>query len=88
MLVVQLLHNQGRTLKCLFEHYDDLQKICQKEVLHIAEMQADDFHADRQLYYACREDRETLCHKVKAGEGRVYKCLYRHKFARGMSENV
>lgn len=84
----QVPHNQGHTLRCLFEHYDNLADTCKLELLRVAELQSDDYHSDRQLYYACREDRENLCRNVKAGEGRVYRCLYRHKFARGMSDAV
>ena len=51
---------------------------CQIEILRIAELQADDYHLDRPLYYACQEARERFCHDVKSGEGRVYKCLTEH----------
>jgi len=84
----QLLHNQGQTLTCLAEKLPELKDDCKQELLRVAELQADDYHKDRQLYYACREDRENFCHKVKAGEGRIYKCLFRHKFDPQMSENV
>lgn len=32
---------------------------CKHEVLRLAEMQADDFHLDRPLFFACRLDREV-----------------------------
>jgi len=42
-------------------------------------LQSDDFHLDRALYFACRNDRENLCKNVLAGEGRVYECLIQNK---------
>jgi len=54
----------------------------------VAELQSDDYHNDRQLFYACRDDREVLCPHIKSGDGRVYRCLYRHKFERKMSDDV
>ena len=61
---------------------------CKLQLLRVAELQADDYHKDRQLYLACRDDRETFCHDVKAGNGAVYKCLYKHKFDLKMSQVV
>ncbi|CAF4429779.1 unnamed protein product, partial [Adineta steineri] len=43
-------------------------------------MQSDDYHLDRALSYACRDDRERLCSQVQSGNGRVYRCLYEQKF--------
>ena len=39
----------------------------------------EDFHLDRELYLACRKDRESVCSEVQAGEGRVYHCLTENK---------
>ena len=61
---------------------------CKHEILRIAELQADDYHTDRALFYSCREDRERFCPRTKSGGGKVYKCLYRHKFDRDMSRDV
>lgn len=33
---------------------------CRQEVMRIAELQSDDFHLDRPLYFACRKDREQV----------------------------
>ena len=38
---------------------------CQHEILKIAEMQSDDYHLDRALFMACREDRKTVCPDVR-----------------------
>jgi Golgi apparatus protein 1 len=51
-------------------------------------MQSDDYHLDRALYYACRDDRERLCSQVSSGNGRVYRCLYDQKFNTMMSPAV
>ena len=54
----------------------------------LAELQADDFHLDRPLYFACRNAREIFCRNLKAGDGRIYKCLMRNKNERGMNKEV
>lgn len=84
----QVPHNQGGTLRCLIGQFEQLMESCKQELLRVAELQSDDYHKDRALYYACRDDREVLCPHIKAGEGRVYRCLYRKKFEREMSDEV
>ncbi|KAF3855356.1 hypothetical protein F7725_023411, partial [Dissostichus mawsoni] len=59
---------------------------CKKSIMRVAELSSDDFHLDRYLYFSCREDRERFCENTLAGEGRVYKCLFNHKFEEAMSE--
>ena len=54
----------------------------------MVEMQSNDYHLDRSLYAACREDRLRLCATVTAGNGRVYRCLYEQKFNSLMSTPV
>jgi Golgi apparatus protein 1 len=51
-------------------------------------MQSNDYHLDRALYYACRDDRDRLCSKVASGNGQVYRCLYDQKFNTMMSAAV
>ncbi|GFS06290.1 Golgi apparatus protein 1 [Elysia marginata] len=72
------VHSQGYTVSCLNGHRKLLSKKCKKALLHVAELQADDYHLDRPLYYACKGDRVSLCPDVAAGEGAIFKCLYRH----------
>ncbi|XP_062582222.1 Golgi apparatus protein 1-like isoform X2 [Saccostrea cucullata] len=79
------VHSQGKTLECLADKIGDLADGCRKQLLRVAELQADDYHLDRQLYYACREDREHLCDEVPAGGGKIYECLFKHKFNEKMS---
>ncbi|KAH9509537.1 glycogenin glucosyltransferase glg1 [Bulinus truncatus] len=71
-------HLQGKTITCLNAHRKNVTKQCKKALLRVAELQSDDYHLDRPLYYACKGDRENLCHDVVSGEGAVFKCLYKH----------
>uniref|UniRef100_A0A8C1LZJ0 Golgi apparatus protein 1 n=1 Tax=Cyprinus carpio TaxID=7962 RepID=A0A8C1LZJ0_CYPCA len=90
------LHSQGEVIACLeralvreAEQKDKAHQIkdeCKKAIMRVAELSADDFHLDRYLYFSCRDDRERFCEHVRVGEGRVYKCLFNHKFEEAMSE--
>uniref|UniRef100_A0A3B5M3A0 Golgi apparatus protein 1 n=1 Tax=Xiphophorus couchianus TaxID=32473 RepID=A0A3B5M3A0_9TELE len=89
-------HSQGEVISCLEralvrqaelqERVHPIKEECQKAILRVAELSSDDFHLDRHLYFACRDDRERFCQNVQAGEGKVYKCLFNHKFEEAMSE--
>lgn len=79
-------HTQGATIECLEQHASKLDQECRREILRVAELQSDDFHLDRALYFACRDDRERFCASVQSGDGRVYRCLLRQKSHRDMSE--
>uniref|UniRef100_A0A8D3A2N4 Golgi apparatus protein 1 n=1 Tax=Scophthalmus maximus TaxID=52904 RepID=A0A8D3A2N4_SCOMX len=91
------VHSQGEVISCLekglvreAEQQQDqvhpIKEECQKAILRVAELSSDDFHLDRHLYFSCREDRERFCQNTQAGEGKVYKCLFNHKFEEAMSE--
>ncbi|KAM9817200.1 Golgi apparatus protein 1-like [Neosynchiropus ocellatus] len=90
------IHSQGEVISCLekalvrqAEQSDQARLIkdeCQRAILRVAELSSDDFHLDRHLYFACRDDRERFCQNVQAGEGKVYKCLFNHKLEDAMSE--
>ncbi|XP_036066667.1 Golgi apparatus protein 1 isoform X1 [Oryzias melastigma] len=90
------IHSQGEVIACLEKalvkeaeqqnHIHPIKEECQKAILRVAELSSDDFHLDRHLYFACRDDRERFCLNVQAGEGKVYKCLFNHKFEEAMSE--
>ncbi|XP_052816118.1 Golgi apparatus protein 1-like [Mya arenaria] len=73
------MHAQGKTILCLARQIAVLQEPCKKQVLRVAELQADDYHMDRSLYYACRGARELLCEDTHAGNGKVFQCLYEKK---------
>ena len=75
-------------MSCLSKHASELDSECKLQLLRVAELQADDYHKDRQLFLACRDDRENFCHGVRAGGGAIYKCLYKHKFELKMSQAV
>ncbi|KAJ8343375.1 hypothetical protein SKAU_G00307040 [Synaphobranchus kaupii] len=90
------VHSQGEVISCLekglvkeAEEPDGrhvIKEDCKKSIMRVAELSSDDFHLDRYLYFSCREDRERFCETTQAGEGRVYKCLFNHKFEESMSE--
>lgn len=80
-------HSQGATIECLSKGAGELSAPCQHEILRIAEIQSEDFHLDRVLFFACREDRERLCLNIQAGDGRVYRCLMQHKGDKDMSHD-
>ena len=73
---------------CTNYYYWFINNTFQLNYFRLAELQADDFHLDRPLYFACRDDREEFCPKQKAGDGRIYKCLLKNKNERGMSKEV
>ena len=62
--------------------------VCAGQVLRVAELQAEDYHMDRPLYFACREDRERFCATIVSGNGKVYQCLLQHKMDKEMSKKV
>uniref|UniRef100_A0A6Q2X410 Golgi apparatus protein 1 n=1 Tax=Esox lucius TaxID=8010 RepID=A0A6Q2X410_ESOLU len=90
------IHSQGKVLACLekalvqeAEQQDQTHPIreeCKRSIMRVAELSSDDFHLDRYLYFSCRDDRERFCENTQAGEGKVYKCLFNHKFEEAMSE--
>jgi len=71
-------HEQEGVISCLEGKIDEVRKECKDQITHVAELQADDYHLDRPLFYACQDARDRFCHDVKSGEGRVYKCLLQH----------
>ncbi|CAJ0586700.1 unnamed protein product, partial [Mesorhabditis spiculigera] len=84
---VRVPHTQGMALECLIQQLvkendkkadqqnSQFSQECRHQVLRLAEMQADDFHLDRPLFFACRQDREKFCKDVPAGQGKVFECL-------------
>lgn len=81
-------HTQGSTLECLEDNEANLTAKCRHRVLRVAELQSDDYHMNRAVYYACRDDREHFCSSVESGQGRVYACLMKKKFHPEMSNEV
>uniref|UniRef100_UPI00398F775A Golgi apparatus protein 1 isoform X2 n=1 Tax=Pristiophorus japonicus TaxID=55135 RepID=UPI00398F775A len=84
------VHSQGEVVSCLEKALVNEDKLisenCKKAILRVAELSSDDFHLDRHLYFSCRDDRERFCEDIQGGEGRVYKCLFNHKFEDAMSD--
>jgi Golgi apparatus protein 1 len=77
---------QGKTIECLSRKLVKLDKKCRLQIQRIVELQSEDFHLDRTLYFACRDDRERFCDSVPSGQGKVYKCLNKYKFNPLMSK--
>lgn len=79
---VQDVHSQGEVIACLekglvreVEEQPGAPAIkddCKKAIMRVAELSSDDFHLDRYLYFACREDRERFCENV-----RIYAHIFR-----------
>lgn len=71
----QDVHSQGEVIACLekalvrqaeqLNHVHSIKEECQKAILRVAELSSDDFHLDRHLYFACRDDRERFCQNVR-----------------------
>ena len=76
----------GLVWECLSKQIEEVEPQCKEEILQVAELQSDDFHLDRPLYFACKADRKSLCAPVKSGEGRVFECLLKNKEEPTMSE--
>ncbi|PAA77415.1 hypothetical protein BOX15_Mlig031610g1 [Macrostomum lignano] len=73
--------SQGRTVACLGQKVAVVSHQCRLQLLRLAELQTSDYHNDRPLFYACRDDRERLCGAVSSGGGRVLACLNRQREA-------
>ena len=81
-------HSQGQTLECLARLVDKLTDTCRRQVILVSKLQADDFHLDRPLYYACSDDSENLCGSVNPGKGAIFECLADHLGTLDLTEKV
>uniref|UniRef100_A0AC35TWW4 Golgi apparatus protein 1 n=1 Tax=Rhabditophanes sp. KR3021 TaxID=114890 RepID=A0AC35TWW4_9BILA len=83
-------HSQGAVVECLIDkmvkqpkehehHLKEIDEGCRMEIMRIAELQSEDFHLDRPLFFACRQDREVFCRDVQSGQGKIFECLVQHK---------
>ena len=75
-------------IECLEDNQGALAEKCQKQIFRLGELSSDDYHLDRPLFYACKDDREMFCEDVQSGDGKVYKCLKKHKTDGRMSDEV
>ncbi|XP_066933880.1 Golgi apparatus protein 1-like isoform X5 [Clytia hemisphaerica] len=72
-------HEQSEVVSCLESRFEEIKnEKCQQAVLKVSELQSDDYHMDRPLFYACQNAREIFCKTVQSGEGRIYECLLKH----------
>ena len=68
------MHSQGEVIACLEKGLvteaeqaagqTGIKEECKKAIMRVAELSSDDFHLDRHLYFACRDDREHFCENV------------------------
>ncbi|XP_015770328.1 PREDICTED: Golgi apparatus protein 1-like [Acropora digitifera] len=80
------IHSQNEVIECLEDNQGALAEKCQKQIFRLGELSSDDYHLDRPLFYACKDDREMFCEDVQSGDGKVYKCLKKHKTDGRMSD--
>jgi len=66
---------QGRLLACLYAHGDKLSGQCEYALYDAAVQLERAVAALGYLINECRDDLETLCSRVPAGQGRLLKCL-------------
>ena len=63
---------EGRIIKCLKEHEKELSPTCKQQV---AEMEK----RLKETAQSCQDDVMKFCKDVKAGEGRILRCLRTHQ---------
>jgi hypothetical protein len=66
---------QGRVLACLYAHSDKLSGQCEYALYDAAAQLERAVAALSYVVNECRDDLETLCSDVPAGEGRLMNCL-------------
>jgi hypothetical protein len=66
---------EGRVLACLYAHGDKLSGQCEYALYDAAVQLERAVAALGYLVNECRDDLETLCSGVPAGQGRLLKCL-------------
>lgn len=67
---------QGRIQECLKAHKDEISQECRDSMAAAAEKIKGRLE---DMAEACKGDAERLCPGVEPGEGRILKCLLRHK---------
>jgi hypothetical protein len=63
---------QGRILKCMREHENELSQVCKD---HVAEAR----EKARGFLKACKGDINKYCQDIKPGRGRIINCLRQHE---------
>lgn len=72
----------GKVLRCLQDKLDSITgSECRDEVFYFVKMEVSDYRNDIALAEACREDVDSFCDHVEAGEGRVLECLRTNRCA-------
>lgn len=65
---------EGRVHQCLVKHMSELSPTCAKEEQKLNEVQATDVRL-RPGFKACSEEMAVYCKNIRAGKGRMYRCL-------------
>eukprot|EP00118_Oscarella_pearsei_P008065 m.40678 g.40678 ORF g.40678 m.40678 type:complete len:1150 (+) comp33000_c0_seq2:222-3671(+) len=79
------IKTQGATISCLEDKINEVSPPCKERIMKKEEAAADNIHLDAALYEACKEVLDKFCSEVGAQPGKVYDCLYQHKFDRAVS---
>jgi hypothetical protein len=62
---------EGRLLKCLEGHKDDLSATCREKLAAVEKL-------IKEAQEACLPDIEKFCKDIQPGEGRILRCLKKH----------
>ena len=84
---ISRITSQGTTIDCLIDHLKQVNTACRRQIFILGELQSDDFHLNPNLYFSCREERESLCGAIESGKSRIYRCLESKKTNPEMSWN-
>ena len=66
---------EGRVHACLRENRDKISEACAAEELKLEKIESESTELQPKLNKLCSEERTVFCKNVKAGNGRVFKCL-------------
>lgn len=66
---------EGRVHACLRDHRDKISEACAAEELKLEKIESESTDLQPRLNKLCSEERTVFCKNVKAGNGRVFKCL-------------
>ena len=66
---------EGRVLACLYAHSDKLTNRCEFALYDVAVQLERAVAALTYLANECRDDIKTYCSEVRAGGGRIHRCL-------------
>ena len=69
----------GRVLDCLKSHETEVSTACKANIV-AREQKHEHIKAEwKAAHQACKADAQSVCKDVKAGDGRIHKCLKEHE---------